>query len=386
MAVLSSFRKNLPHAVKKFLRLIRYNEERRNILRELPIKKQQEINLVTHFGRDTSSLIIFIVPGADRYTLKETISGGVISLVSLCQETARLESVHGAKTLMCTFPREFLLLKHLNFENDVDVFRIEQVVNYFDQLKKILIHIPDDMAALFFQSLFRKELDWLNRITDVHINIVNANILLMPPVAVITEIKNRFPKVTMTAAHVRYCTPYFRKLYDLPLHLFSAWLSPEQYKWREYAEKKNIMVVSPDTHPRREEILDLIRRGTAVEIIILQGYTHQAFKEVVSIAKWALTFGEGLDGYLIEPVFSGTLSFAVYNEDFFTEDFKSLPGIFKNYDELAAGISRTMQEWDDEVLYPNFQKQQFDLCARYYSYEQYQKNVRDFYMEEYTYR
>ena len=59
-----------------------------------------------------------------------------------------------------------------------------------------------------------------------------------------------------------------------------------------------------------------------------------SFKKVISEAKWALTLGEGLDGYFIEPIFSGAIGFSVYNSRFFTEDFESLETVYSDYDEL----------------------------------------------------
>jgi hypothetical protein len=60
--------------------------------------------------------------------------------------------------------------------------------------------------------------------------------------------------------------------------------------------------------------------------------TYQEYKATISKAKWALTFGEGLDGYFVEPIFSGDSSFSVYNPSFFIEDSWSLRTVYRDYD------------------------------------------------------
>ncbi|NOT76633.1 MAG: hypothetical protein HOP08_17015 [Cyclobacteriaceae bacterium] len=371
--------------MKELFRLIKYPEARTNFFREKTIRKEQGRN-IARYDKTADSLIIFFVPGADRSTLKETISGGVISLVSLCEETAKLYDVHRAQTVMCTFPREFLLLKHVNFANDTELYSFEQVVGYFKSVKHIIIHLPDDLAKPFLDRLFTNEKEWLSEMESVHINIVNANILLMPTLEVLSQIKGIATKMTMTAAHVKYCNLFYRKHFGMPLHLFSTWVSPEQYIYKDYSEKKEIIVVSPDGNSDKERVLTTLRQNTNLEVITLQGLTHDVFKQTIANAKWALTFGEGLDGYLVEPVFSGSFGFAVYNEDFFTEDFKNLNGIFSSYDDLNARIVEVIKGLDNSVAYTSAHKNQFDMCAKYYSFSAYRDNIRKFYLNQYTYQ
>ena len=99
------------------------------------------------------------------------------------------------------------------------------------------------------------------------------------------------------------------------------------------------MVVSPDPHPAKEAVMDLLNSVTGLRIQVIQNLTYEQYKELISRARWSLTFGEGLDGYFIEPVFSGSVSFAVYNEEFFTQDFKPLSTVYSSYEELLKRIS-----------------------------------------------
>jgi len=383
--MLSTLRKVLPYPVKAFLRFLTYPEERSRFFRERVIKRHQDNNIST-FDKRTESLILFFVPGANRKTGKETVSGGVISLVSICEETSKLEDIHDSKTIMCTFPRDYLLLKHVNFENEVDVYRFDQIVCYFQNIRKITIHLPDNLADLFLSALFKDEVKWLSKIKMLHINIVNANILLMPSLEKIKDLTRFSTKITMTTAHAKYCNLHFRNYYQMPLHMFSTWVSPEQYIFKDYPDKENVIVVSPDDNPERERILSILSKCEGLKIVVLQGLTHKEFKKTISIAKWALTFGEGLDGYLVEPIFSGSIAFAVYNEDFFTKDFKDLPGIYSSYDELALNIIDEIKRIDHRHIYQGYQRKQLELCSKYYGYSMYKENIRQFYLEDYTYK
>jgi hypothetical protein len=377
-------RKHLHPSLKQVARFVCYADERRRFFREVQLKKRQD-ELIKRYNKDATKLIVFLVPGADRKTGKDTISGGVTSLVSLCEESAKLQGIHGAEVVMCVYPRDFLLLKHENFENSVDVLRFEQLPRYFPKLVSLMIHIPEMFVPHFYSRLFKDEVKWLSQIESVHVNIINANILLMPPPDVIKEFKVIFPKLTITAAHSKYCTPYYRNLYGVPLHKFSAWISPEQYDFVAYKEKENVIVVSPDEHPYREKILQLLHRRGNLEVVVLQNLSYKLFKEIIGKAKWALTFGEGLDGYILEPIFSGTVAFAVYNNDFFTPDFKCANGIYNSYEEMAQRLSQDLTQLDSEIAYPEFQREQYSLCAKHYDFAAYQQNIRLFFEGRYTY-
>jgi len=66
----------------------------------------------------------------------------------------------------------------------------------------------------------------------------------------------------------------------------------------------------------KEAVLGELKQVAGLSVQIIRNLTYDQYKSLVSRAKWALTFGEGLDGYFIEPVFSGAIAFAVYNEQF----------------------------------------------------------------------
>ena len=377
-------RKLLPEPVKRGLRLIKYGHERKRFFPEIEIKKKQDELIRKTYDPNTENLIVFIIMGGDKLG-KEKISGGTISIVSICEESLKFKNIHHSEVMMCTMKDESLLTKHLLFDNNVDVFRFEQLYTYFKKVKRVIIHLPEFMVGDFIITIPPVFKSWLKKMENVHINVLNQNIKLMPKKEVILQLKTLANKVTSTTAHQKYSTASQRDHYEIPIHKFSAWVAPEQYRFRTYGEKENLIIVSPDQHAYRGKVLNLLHSIKGLEVVVIQNMTYNQFKEIISRAKWSLTFGEGLDGYIVEPIFSGAIGFAVYNEEFFTPDFAQLKTIYPSFDALIEKIEIDLQSLDNEESYASYQQQQFDLCRHYYNYQQYKNNIAAFYREEYTF-
>ncbi|HKB44002.1 MAG TPA: hypothetical protein VKC90_06425, partial [Chitinophagaceae bacterium] len=248
--------------------------------------------------------------------------------------------------------------------------------------EEIIIHVPEYMVT-YFRSVFKKNI--FRGQPHLQINIMNQNIRLMPPTTEINELKKMADALTMTTAHQKYCTPYHRSMYGTPLHKLSTWVSPENYKFKTWMEKEDLIVVSPDPHPRKEEVLQALRSIQGLKVQIIHDLTYIQYKETISRAKWALTFGEGLDGYFVEPVLSGAIAFAVYNQDFFTPDFEAFDTVYKSVDVLIIRIATDINIMNENQVYQLYQKKQFNLCAFYYSHKEYLDNIVAFYKKNYTY-
>ena len=333
----------------------------------------------------TKKLIIFLIPGADYFTGKDKISGGIMSIISLAEESVKLKPIHEAEVIVVTFPRQHLIDKHVQFKNRTDVFRYSQLHCYFQSVDEVLIHLPEYLCGYFLNLWHESDLNWLKNVNRRHINILNQSVTLMPSLKDIQLLKKCANLVTATTAHQQYCSQKYRDAYQIPLHKFSVWISPEKYFFRTYEEKENLMVVSPDEHPEREAILGRLGTIPNLQIVVIQDLTYEQYKEMIAKAKWSLTFGEGLDGYLIEPIFSGAIGFAVYNDVFFTDDFINWKTLYKSSAELAEKIVFDVGKLDHAEEFKRYQRQQFELCEKYYSQEEYKANLAAFYRKEYTY-
>jgi hypothetical protein len=375
-----------PLLLKRLYRLLRYRNERHKFFREIGIRKKQNHLLTQNYDSAITRLIVFLVPGSDWATGRDKISGGVLSIASLYGETRAIESVHQSKLIMCTFPLDHLLLRHTNFENDIDVYRFSQLQVYFRNLKELTLHIPEFLVEHFGHSTSSADKHFLKSIPSLQINILNQNIKLMPSREVIDSLRSFAQNITVTTAHKKYCTPALREAYGVPLHFFSTFASPEGYVFGSYAQKENLLLLSPDDAEKNREVIELLKGEIPdLQTRVINGLTYDAYKELIGRAKWSITFGEGLDFYFIEPVFSGAVSFAIYNEDFFTPDFKEIKTVYSSYAELKERLVADLAALDNEHQYGALQQQQFLLCSKYYSKEQYRKNIATFYNRQYTF-
>ena len=84
--------------------------------------------------------------------------------------------------------------------------------------------------------------------------------------------------------------------------------------------------------------------------------TYSQAKAANEQAKWGVTFGEGMDLYFLEAVFSGGIGFAVYNDEFFPPDCKGLPTVFNSYEQMLRELPAMLERLDNPSA--------FDECHR----------------------
>ena len=342
-------------------------------------KKRQSELLQQNYWKDTKKLIIFLTPGVD------LVNGGVMSISSLFEETKRLKQIHESESILCTYPSDPALLKYTKFKNNNFLYDFSQVLTYFNNLESLIIHIPEHYIYRFNLFITNKNRSQLRKIKNVQINILIQNWDYLPSNKYIQALQ-KLGTLTSTTAHSKYSTLELRNRLGFPLHKLSVYISPEQYSKKPYGEKENLLIVSPDVHSRKTEILSLIHRELPeLQIKIIQNLTYEQYKQTISKAKWALTFGEGLDGYFVESVFSGAISFSVYRPEFFTKDFQQLRTVYCSYDVLAAKICDDFRHFGNSKTFNDYQQQQFDLCAKEYKHANYVKNLELFYQRKYTF-
>lgn len=377
----------MKQTAKKIYRFIKYKHYREKIAREKSIVKIHKREFSKEFNSEIKKAIVFIVPGADKDTGKETMSGGVISILSIAAETKDIfKNNKEVAILVCTHTDDFLLVKYQNIENKFIIYSFNQIVENFKGLEEIIIHVTDYAVTHFVTHQPKKEKKYLAKLKKVHFNIMNQNIKLMPKQHIVNKLKTMYNLVTITTAHQQYSTQYYREFYDVPLHKFSVWISPEQYEFVDYKNKENLLVYSLDFHPLKEEILKSLRKINGLQLQEIIGLTYSDYKKLIRKAKWSLTFGEGLDGYFIEPVFSGAISFAVYNKEFFTESFKGLQTVYSSYSEMIAKIVEDIEYFESNTNnFKQYQNKQFNLCEELYNSKVYRSNIEKFYNHKFTF-
>lgn len=373
----------IPNFIKPFIRFIYYKNERKKVIREIAIRQEQN-QLIKRFNTTKiENLIVFIVDGTNWFTGKDNISGGILSIASIYEETCKLKEIHGAEVIMVTHPKAHLLLKHTQFPNNIPVFRFSQL-RHFLNVKKLMVHIPEYMTSTLLADNIQRTFKQLGA-QDIHLNIMNQRIDIMPEPPVIQALAKKGFKLSQTTAHKQYSNQAIREKFGIPLHKLSVYATPERYHFSPFEEKDNLILVSPDSDNLKTEIIDKIKRKLpAFKVQIINGITYMAYLKLITKAKYMITFGEGLDFYFIETAFSGGISFAVYNEAFFTDDFEHLPGIYNNSNLMLENIAHQIQNLEkDLTLYQSVNKKQIEACHKIYNGKDYQQNLIDFYSQNY---
>lgn len=360
--------------------------ERARIRREARVKQLQDELLPKLYPKGARKLIVFFLDSVDLVTGKEKVSGGLLSIHSIFEETLKLEPVHGAATLLCSVKDAYLFFGFSTFQSPHRVFRYRQLETYFREAQEVIAHVPEYMVEYFVSQLEKGKLNYLTS-RKLHVNILNQNIQLMPPVETIRRLQAFATKTTQTTAHERYAVRQNRDLYGIPLHHFSTFIAPERYTFRQYAEKRNRIAFSPDNPEKNAVVIEVIRRELPdFEVVVIGGMTYEQFKEFIAATKFTFTFGEGLDGYYCETVLTGGISFAVYNEDFFTADFGRLDTVHASFETLVRNCVGQIRTMNDEIRFTEYNRKQFDLLTDHYKFSRYQDNIRKFYLGEYTLR
>ena len=343
-------------------------------------KLKQNNAIKENYINNQDNLIIFIVPNRD------IINGGVMSICSIYNETLKLKNVHNSEVIVCTqFSRKITLCQYTKFDNNVFIYRLSRIIKHFQNVNNLLIHLPEYLTKNFLHKDIKMIDKWLNNINNVHINILNQNIKLMPSEQyLIEDLKIYCNKLTCTTAHEAYSNQSIRDKYNIPLHHLSTFVSPENYLMKRYKDKKNIIVISPDKNHYKIEIINKIKNALPqFKIIIINNFKYNEYKELISKAKFAITFGEGLDGYYVEPTFSGAISFAIYNKLFFTSDYKKLPTIYDSYEIMLNNICSDIKKYNNETIYNQIFRENFNYISQIYQIDIYREKLKNFYTNNY---
>lgn len=333
-------------------------------------KKQREY-LKEHNISDCTRMIIFLAPSDDK------VNGGILSIASLAEETAKLTNVHKSNVFVCTRPGEPLLFQYTKFKNTIKLVELNMLISKINNNCKVLLHIPELYVDKISKKI--KTICNYNPHVDWRFNVLLQNIDLVPQKSSIELLQN-YGKVTCTTAHIAYCNNETETLLGCPVHHFSAWGSPEKYIYKSYDKKENIIILSPDKHPNRQEVIDVLKsKMKNYTFKIISKMTYEEYKALIARAKFSVTFGEGLDGYFGELVYSGGIGSAVYNDRFFTDEYKSLPFIYPSWDEFIVRFPEDAFAVDNKDDYVATHMKQFNTLSMQYTHDKYVANLIRYY-------
>jgi hypothetical protein len=322
-------------------------------------------------------LVWFLVPSWN------VVGGGVMSICSFHAETRMLLGGADVAVVASTYPNSPILKKYTGFANSMDIFSFADVVTYFKSVEHAILQIPEYFCKDFLSQLSPSERLFLDTIPRLHVNIMLQNIDQCKPDD-IQPLRTLTDEITCTTAHDRYSTQEQSTRFGIPLHKLSVFV--DHYEQRRWAEKQDIIVLSPDQHPLRGRVIDTIAKELpSLELITVENMSYEDYRSLIAKAKWSLTFGEGLDRYFAEMAWTGGIPFAVYNDRFFMPQFRGLPTVYDTWDNLEASIVGDIFKLDHNEVYHAAGEPIRQVLNQLYSSEKYRENIRLFYDERYSF-
>jgi hypothetical protein len=328
--------------------------------------------------RDHKLIIFFIPP-------EKIVNGGILSIFSICKVSREFKNVHHSDVVMSVYPDYKSYGKNDFFENDETIYSFEELAQK-DPPSSLWLHVPEYASDEIFNGL-KKYRKYLESVPDLRVNIMNQNIAFMPRPVDTAKWFALTPHITQTTAHDRYASQELADAYNIPTHHLSVFNDPEQYKWVPYEQKEDLIVFSPDVVDAKDAITEKLREHfPAYEFVTVQNMHYEDYKKLIGRAKFAVTFGEGFDGYYIEAFFSGGVTFAVYNDDFFpNKDFAKFENAFPSYESMLAGITKRMEELDNKSKYEHVNQQNLKKIKELYDFSVYKANLKKFYQGKVTF-
>jgi glycosyltransferase involved in cell wall biosynthesis len=341
-------------------------------------KKKQDSYLSTHYSKHTKKLVVYLVPEVD------TIGGGVMSICSMARVTKDIKELADQEIVVATCPSITTFFQFTKFDAGFEVLRFDQFRTYFTELEEIIIHIPEVYVFYFLLKIAPADADWLRKLNRTQLNILNQNMGLMPRPRVVKYLKHFAHETTMSCAHKRYCTPQLRSSYDIPVHFFST-SNLIKYKYRSYTEKEDLIAYSPDDNPFKNDILAILKEAFPTYAFVeIRNMSYEQYLSTITRSKWMITFGEGIDGYFVESIRSGSIPFSVRNYLFFDAAFNGYPNIYDSYFDMLGKLIGDMKALDNVKKYNAFNAELRELDSRVYNDEEYKQNIRNFYLRKYT--
>ncbi|MEA5136748.1 MAG: glycosyltransferase [Candidatus Fimivivens sp.] len=338
----------------------------------------QDKRITQAYDRQTERLIVYLIPDFDQ------ICGGMMCIANYHHDVKSLEATKGYESILATVPSRNTFPDYTKFDAHGHVYRFSQILKYFTNLKEVIFHIPEYQFEKFLYCLSPEEGAWLSNHPGVKINLMNQNNELMPEPQTVDILRTMVPNLTMTCAHKQYCNDNIRTTYSMPLHYIPADKKIE-FSSMPYKEKKDLLLLSPDVNPMKDIIVRNIEKAFPnIKIVIIENMPFKTYLSLLAQAKWVISFGEGFDGYTVESIYSDTISFSVFNDTFFDEDFKKWPNMYDSYEELCYNIVDDMKKLDNPNSYNSFLKEVQKYCHNEFAQHRYEERLNDYYSGNYS--
>ena len=342
-----------------------------------------DLDLLNSIDKPSRKFVLFFNVAAD------TIGGGMLSINRFINKSMELLDEKNSNVILSGLPLSNQPVNYTMFESDLPMIHFDIIAeNIYPE--ELVMHIPEFYLPAFIENLSDTQRDWLKKIPYLHINIMDQNHDFFPDRLYFEICKSYTDKVTITTAHSRYTTQEIAEEVDCPIKLLTPFL-PEFYR-TTFEEKEKVIAVSPDEFvfdgiSKKDEALNYLRAELSdYEVVIIWDLTLEEYKKLISKALFTITFGEGYDGYYIEPFLSDSVAFAVYNETFFPHNFKDAPTVYESYKDFMENIVKDIRDLEkDGEKYKEYSDVSEKLTKEITNDEISLKNLKDFYDDKYDF-
>lgn len=319
-------------------------------------------------------LMVMVVPEHN------DMSGGIYSFFSIANHMHAMKRIHGYDVLVMTRPNEsgHTFLRLSAFRNAETVYRLEQLL-LCDMVEELYLHIPEYSAHNFCDLLSPELLKYLKSRKKLYINIMNQNITLMPEPAELKNLRELTPEISQSVAHHAYFGQEFADRYGLPTLLLPAYTDLSSYPGSSFEEKRKLIIYSKDEAPHRNTCLNILKREFGnYEQIEIRDMSFDRYMQLATDCQFSISFGEGFDGYIAQPVHQGGIGLTVYRKEFFPSDhFLNYYNIFRSQEEMVEELAlRIRRLSSDPQLYKSLNRQFKEEHDKLYSLDDYVRCIR----------
>jgi len=357
---------------EKLLRIWERSGEEIPSISPFTILKRAQDLMVPMELLDTRKLAVFVVPEHD------SMSGGIYSMFSIAGHIRRTRRVHGFDVILMTRPNpdKITYIRNSSFSNRETVFRIEQL-QLFSEVSELHLYVPEYASVTFVRDLPYDTLRYITRRDKVHINILNQNTRLMPEPEKFRDLRRIADTIGQSVSHHAYFGQEFADYYDLPTLLLPAYTDLSEYPPATFEEKENLILYSDDQAPYREAVLNRLSALPEYRLLKVQGMTFDRYMEYATRCRFSVSFGEGFDGYVAQPIYQGGIGFALYTDEFFPDpEFKKFENFFETEDEMITQIVPTIRRLESDKY--RYEKLNLGLRAKWdelYNYDDYVRRI-----------
>jgi hypothetical protein len=334
----------------------------------------QDISFPVRF-ENAEKLIVFILPEHSE------MSGGIFSIFSIMNIAKRLKFYHGYESILMTRPNKFdtTYCRQHNFINSEDVYRFDQIIR-MQNLKEIFINIPEYTARSFVESISLEVKQFLLKIPSRRVNILNQNIDLMPAPSDLQDLRE-FANLALTqsVAHHAYATQEVANKYSLPTLLLPAYTDLSGYSPSAFKDKSNLIIYSKDDAPHKKACLEKLKNEFKdFKFIEINNITFDTYMELATNCKFSISFGEGFDGYIAQPIFQGGLGLTVFKDEFFpNRSFLKYDVFFETGEKMVENITNVMCRYlNSEKDYCELNKKLVSEYDKLYNFKDYVQCIK----------